>query len=127
MEYTTVSKSKHSDDEIFTSADLQKVINLPQMECFKEAIFTRRLTVLNETFAELGSGKRDIADLWYEGISGRQDEDLASTFHSYMLKMRDLKRVVFLVGQLRSAEQKLDTIYHVAAPSQQQDCCHRRS
>ena len=95
MEYTTDSKSKHSDDEIFTSADLQKVIMLPQMECFKKAIFTRRLTVFNETFAELGSGKRDIAALWHEGISGRQDEDLASTFHSYMLKMRDLKRVVF--------------------------------
>ena len=127
MEYTTDSKSKHSDDEIFTSADLQKVIMLPQMECFKEAIFTRRLTVFNETFAELGSGKRDIAALRHEGISGRQDEDLASTFHSYMLKMRDLKRVVFLVGQLRNAEQKLDTIHHVAPTSQQQDCCHRRS
>ena len=32
MEYTTDSKSKHSDDEIFTSADLQKVIMLSQME-----------------------------------------------------------------------------------------------
>ena len=95
MLYTKDSKSKHSDDEIFTSADLQKVIMLLQMKCFKEGIFMRRLTVFNERFAELGSEKRDFAALWHQVISGRQDEDLASTLHSYMLKMRDINRVVF--------------------------------
>ncbi|GFO34226.1 Cai-1 autoinducer sensor kinase/phosphatase cqss [Plakobranchus ocellatus] len=95
MEYQKDSQSRHPNYEVFTSADLQKVVMLPQIECFNETIFTRRLTVFNETFVELGSGKRNFAAVWHEGISGRQDEDLASTLHSYMLKMRDMKRVVF--------------------------------
>ncbi|GFO34794.1 Cai-1 autoinducer sensor kinase/phosphatase cqss [Plakobranchus ocellatus] len=82
MEYKKDFQLRYSNDEVFTSADLQKVVMLPQMECFKEATFTRRLTVFNETFAELGSGKRNYAAVWHGGISGRKDEDLASTFHS---------------------------------------------
>ncbi|GFN97411.1 Cai-1 autoinducer sensor kinase/phosphatase cqss [Plakobranchus ocellatus] len=35
MEYEKDSESIHLNDEVFTSADLQKVVMLPQMECFK--------------------------------------------------------------------------------------------
>lgn len=114
IEYQKDSHSQHGRDEIFLSADLQKVIMLPQMECFKEAIFTRRLTVFNETFAELGSGKRDYAVLWHEAISGRQDEDLASTFHEYLLKMRDMERVVIWLDNC-GAQNKNWSLYTMLA------------
>ena len=94
-EYKDDSKSQHLPNEIYTSADLQKVIMLPRMDDFKTAIFSRRLTVFNETFAELGTGKCDFAALWNEAIAGRQDEDLASTFHAYLIKVRDMDKVVF--------------------------------
>ncbi|GFN96107.1 U-box domain-containing protein 16 [Plakobranchus ocellatus] len=80
------------------------------MECFKQAIFTRRLTVFNETFAELGSKQRNYAAVWHGGISGRKDEDLASTFHSYMLNLRGMKRVVYWLDTC-GAQNKNSTLF----------------
>ena len=42
-----------SGNEIF-SADLETVIVLPRMEQFKSVIFTIKLVVVNETFAQFG-------------------------------------------------------------------------
>ena len=71
------------------SADLQKVILLPRKDEFKKAIFTERLVVFNETFACVTKGSPNFAVLWYEGISARNDEDLASVFHRFLLEIRD--------------------------------------
>lgn len=36
------------------SMDLQRVIMLPQMEQFKEVVFTKRIVVFNESFVPVG-------------------------------------------------------------------------
>ena len=92
--YQQDSKYTHVDDEIYLSADLQKVISLPRMGGFKLAIFNKRLTVFNETLAELGTGKSRYATIWHEATSGRMDEDIASVFYAYLHKVRDMKKVV---------------------------------
>ena len=92
--YQQDSKYTHVDDEIYLSADLQKVISLPRMGGFKLAIFNKRLTFFKETFAELGTGKSSYATIWHEAISGRMDEDIASVFYAYLHKVRDMKKVV---------------------------------
>ena len=86
------------DDEVIVSADLQKVIMLPRIEMFKTAIFTRRLCLFNETFAEVGKKKlkkekNNKAFLWHEGVSGRNDEDIASTFWLFLRENRDARFV----------------------------------
>ena len=63
----------------YYSADLQKVILLPRMDQFKKAIFTKG-------FAGVATGYPNFAVLWHEGISGRNDEDLASVFHRFLLE-----------------------------------------
>ena len=62
------------------------------MEQFKEAIFTRRLNVFNETFAGLGSRKR-YATIWHEATAGRNDEDIASTYYSFIKAKIDAETI----------------------------------
>ena len=82
MHYQNDKESNHSDNEVFYAGDMEKVIMLPRLPGMKRAIFTRRIILFNETFSPLG-GKNDLRDtvvvLWHEGVSGRNDEDLAST------------------------------------------------
>ena len=82
------------EDKLIMSADLQKVIMLPRMDQFKKAIFTRRLTVFNETFAGVSQGSPNVAVLWHEGTSGRNDADLASVFHRFFIEFRDDDEIV---------------------------------
>lgn len=42
----------------YFSADLEKVIMLPRLETFKKVLFTKRLSVYNESFAPLGKKAR---------------------------------------------------------------------
>ena len=67
---------KTEENRLIVSADFKKVVMLPHMEQFRTAIFTRRLSVFNETFAEVGKGKRNHAVVWHEATSGRRDEDI---------------------------------------------------
>ncbi|GFR94559.1 CAI-1 autoinducer sensor kinase/phosphatase CqsS [Elysia marginata] len=91
-EYQQDSQVNTEEKRLIVSADLQKVIMLPRMEQFKTAVFTRRLTVFNETFAEVGKGKRNHAVVWHEATSGRRDEDIASAFYEYLLGARSSPR-----------------------------------
>lgn len=95
--YTTARRHYQSDanrfqctsETIYYSVDMEKVIQLPHLPCYKSGIFTSRLTVFNETFVPLGSSKLPIyACVWHEGISGRNAPDLVrSTRFSYIIEI----------------------------------------
>jgi hypothetical protein len=68
-----------SEDCIYYSVDLQKVIMLPRMDQFKSAIFCLRVIAFNESFVPLGSSSGTnvpYAVLWNETVSGRNQEDI---------------------------------------------------
>ena len=103
--YTAARKAYQTDrdkqpeaETAYFSVDLQKVLVLPRMPHNKTAIFTRRLVCFNETFARLG-GKHHPSDsyclLWNEEIQGRGADDIASSFISFILHMRDTKHFIF--------------------------------
>eukprot|EP00111_Clytia_hemisphaerica_P021639 TCONS_00063646-protein len=61
-------------DTLFLSSDMQKVILLPRLPGFKLNLFTKRLVVINQTFAPLKSEDFEVCKpvgvLWHEGIAG---------------------------------------------------------
>nr|CAH7750942.1 unnamed protein product [Callosobruchus chinensis] len=71
-----VQKARDSDD-LYFSADLQKVIMLPRLEMFKDVIFTQRIIAFNESFVPLGknSHEKPLAILWHEAIAGRKKKN----------------------------------------------------
>lgn len=75
---------KKNQDTIYMSTDLQKVVLLPRLPGYKKCLFTRRLIIYNQTFAPIGkfktTKKKPVGNLWHEGISGRNDEDISSGF-----------------------------------------------
>lgn len=91
----------YSEAQRIVSIDLQKVIMLPRMEMFKTVLFTRRVCLFNETFANVGQkrgkhgSKRNMAFVWHEGIMGRKDEDIASTFWQFINEHRDSRTLTF--------------------------------
>lgn len=95
---------------LIVSADLQKVIMLPRIDQFKEAIFTRRLTVFNETFAAVSKGSPTFAVLWHEGVSARNDEDISSAFYQFLMETRDAEEIVFWLDNC-GAQNKNWTFY----------------
>ena len=114
LEYERQVKLPKNDAEIYVAVDLQKVIMLPRMNQFKEAIFTRRLTVFNETFAGLGS-RKNFATIWHEAISGRNDEDIASSYYTFLTaNCRDAERVTIWADNC-TAQNKNWTIFTMLA------------
>ena len=98
--YRSDAELPNSDSDIIVSADLQKVIMLPRTDMFKIVLFTRRLCLFNETFATVGPKREDkkkvnTAYLWHEGIAGRKDEDIASTFWKFINDHRDAASITF--------------------------------
>ena len=69
-EYQNDMSKTRDKCELYVSADLQKVIMLPRIDQFKTALFTRRCCLCNETFAEIGDGKKNKGFLWHEGCAG---------------------------------------------------------
>lgn len=67
------SKPTHDSDTVYYSADLQKIIILPRVDCFKKVIFVRRLTAYNESFVPLGEKckQNTVSCIWHEAISRR--------------------------------------------------------
>lgn len=59
---------------------------LPRLDTLQRVIFTRRLIVFNETFAELGPKGKVYACLWHNGISGRKSDDMLSAFHHFYVE-----------------------------------------
>lgn len=78
------------------SADLEKVIMLPRLDMFKKVVFCPRIIVFNESFVPVGKKQKikPFACLWHECVSGRKKEDLVSTFHAFLLHMRDRENII---------------------------------
>lgn len=98
--------SSSTPDTIFYSVDMEKVIMLPRLETFKEALFTRRISAYNESFAPMGTfSDRDrpiIAPLWHEGISGRKQEQIISAYHQFFLANKDRANIVLWLDNCSS-------------------------
>ena len=61
---------------------MQKDILLPRLPGYKLCLFTKRLVVINQTFAPINKeevhNKKSFGIVWHEGIMGRKDEDVCS-------------------------------------------------
>ena len=69
---------------------------LPRADMFKEVIFVPRLIVFNESFvpvSKYAKTAKPLAIIWHEGISGRNKEDLISTFYAFFLQNRDVHNI----------------------------------
>lgn len=100
--YKEDAQLEHDPSKILFSVDMQKVIMLPRMPGVKTAVFTKRLVAFHETFAPLGSfskakGVMPTGVIWHEGISGRNAEDVASTYVKIICspKYRDIEEFIF--------------------------------
>ena len=65
---------------------------LPRAEMFKKVIFTRRIIAYHESFVPVGcnSNIKPLACIWHEGTTGRNKEDIISTFYAFIKKHRDI-------------------------------------
>lgn len=95
---------ENAQSNSYFSADLEKVIMLPRVDTFKKVIFTKRLSLYNESFVPLGkkSPVNPFAVLWHEGISGRNQEDIISAFYAFLKKQRDLKSITIWLDNCSS-------------------------
>ena len=64
----------------YVSADLQKAIMLPRMTEVKMCAFARRIIAFNETDAELGKAKSNVAVMWHKFVCVRSASDICSAF-----------------------------------------------
>ena len=104
------------DKVIYLSSDMQKVILLPRLPGFKLNLFTKRLVVINQTFAPLNKADlhkaKALGVLWHEGLSGRKDEDVTSAYIAALRSVhyRDAKEVVIWLDNC-SGQNKCWTLY----------------
>lgn len=83
-------------EEVFYSLDLQKVIMLPRIDQYKAGIFCTRVITFNESFVPIGNLTRahvPFAALWNECVSGRNQEDIISTFRAFLIYKRDAEYI----------------------------------
>lgn len=97
-------------DQLVYAADLEKVIMLPRLPGNKTAIFTRRIIVFNETFAPVGGHGTPLGYLWHEGIRGRNDEDISSTYIKFLSQLGDAPSVIIWADNC-TAQNKNWTLY----------------
>lgn len=102
--YKQQSKIRSDDNTVYVSADLQKIIMLPRIDSFKRVIFAQRLIAYHESFVPLGEKPKlyPFAVIWNESVSGRNKEDIASTFYSFLLRQRDSISVTFWLDNCAS-------------------------
>jgi len=81
---------------------------LPRLDTFKSALFTRRIIAFNESFVPLGNSKhcQSYAVLWHEAVAGRKKEDLVSAFYSFLLHIRDAKKVALWLDNCAGQNKK---------------------
>ncbi|KAL1378352.1 hypothetical protein pipiens_004014 [Culex pipiens pipiens] len=96
--------------DLVVSVDLEKVIQLPRMDRFKEVMFAKRIVALNETFAPLRGGQNGPvqAILWNETTSGRKAPDIMICFKPSVFQKKktrpylaDIKEIRFDRGSYR--------------------------
>ena len=73
-----------TNNTLYLSSDMQKVILFPPLPGYKLCLFTKRLVVINQTFAPFNKeevhNKTSLGIVWHEDIMGRKDEDVCSAF-----------------------------------------------
>ena len=75
---------------------MQKVVMLTRLPGLKQEIFCRRLVVIHQTFAPIGSsGEKAAGVKSHEGISGRSAKDVSSAYIKFVENMRDIKKFIF--------------------------------
>ncbi|KAL9704070.1 hypothetical protein quinque_007588 [Culex quinquefasciatus] len=101
--------------DLVVSVDLEKVIQLPRMDRFKEVMFAKRIVALNETFAPLGGGQNGPvqAILWNETTSGRKAPDIMSTFTKHMEFNSTVKRIIYWLDNCASQNKNWDMLLHM--------------
>ncbi len=117
-----VQEDWDSDTKVF-AADLQKVLLLPLMHDLKVCVFTPRLVVFNETFAELkpkGQVKKHNLVVWDESEAGRKKEDITSAFYKVIKEEKDAAKIIFWLDNC-SGQNKNWTLYSVLALMVNQD------
>jgi len=123
IEEARLSRTKYQEDAakdtdtIHLSADMQKVLLLPRMPSLKSCFFLKKLVVFHETFAPIGSSKKNgkkprvLSCLWNESISGRNACDVASSFEKALtFYMQNTSKVVIWADNC-SAQNKNWTLY----------------
>ena len=86
--------------------DLQKVLLLPELPGNKESIFTSRLLVFNETFADMSvihSGAHpSYCIMWHEGLRGREAETIVVAVFSVFCHEREIEDFIFWMDNCTS-------------------------
>lgn len=102
--YRQHSEHLFEEETLCFSADLQKVIMLPRVDSFKTVLFTKRIVAYHESFVPVGkkSKQKPLACIWHEGITGRNKEDIISTFFVFFLKYRDTPRIILWLDNCSS-------------------------
>lgn len=102
--YREHAEQLFEDGTVCCSADLQKVIMLPRIDCFKKVIFTKRIIAYHQSFVPVGkkTNKKPFACVWHEGITGRSKEDIVSTFYAFFLQYRDSPRIILWLDNCSS-------------------------
>lgn len=102
--YRQQAQSRFTDGSVCVSVDLQKIIMLPRIDSFKRIIFVQRLTTYHESFVPLGKNAKlpPFAVIWNESISGRNKEDIISTFYAFLLSQRDANLINFWLDNCAS-------------------------
>ena len=97
-EYQKDKDPNLNPNSIIVATDMQKVIMLPRLPGAKAVIFTRRLTTYHMTFAPVGGiaqgNGKPVGIIWHEGIMGRCDEDVTSTFVKFIQHARDKTNIL---------------------------------
>ncbi|KAI5632050.1 hypothetical protein NE865_15233 [Phthorimaea operculella] len=97
-------KNKKRDTQIFT-ADMQKVILMPKLT-LKDCYFSRKLVLINETFASPGKNEPAYCVVWHEGEGGRGATNVASAYINFFTKYcRDLKSAIAYVDNCAAQNQ----------------------
>lgn len=82
--YKRDARTPQSDQLSIRRVDLQRVILLPRIPRFKQALSSRRISAFHETFATVsqrrGSEKKSISVIWHEGVALRKAVEVASAY-----------------------------------------------
>jgi hypothetical protein len=65
---------------------MQKVVMLSRMETFETAIFTTRLTTMNESFVPVGKchSLKPVDIIWHEGTAPRKRSNMISVYDKFL-------------------------------------------
>jgi hypothetical protein len=75
--------------------DMQKVLQLPQIG-IKDAFFSRKLNMFNETFADVSPKGNSVCVLWHEEEAGRKASQIATAYCSFIKQScRDVEEINF--------------------------------